>query len=201
MRRQLLAAAGWPFEVVFHTADEKSCTWDTSLEELTKHLAQLKMDHVVLPVGHGFDAQHERSCFVITADTLCVDAQGAVYGKPADTQDAITMIKRVRAGVTAGTGFCIERREWQETEWVMQERVVGYAQAWCSLAITDDEIMPYFEDLAHYSGFEYLKLAGSFSITGHGAQFLNEVRGSYTAILGLPMAQVRVGLKKMGYFS
>lgn len=211
MRRQLLAAAGWPFEVVSHMADEKSCAWDASLEKLTQHLALLKMDHVILPNGRCFDTsdfakassdtQHERICFVLTADTLCVGEDGVIYGKPVDLQDAIAMVKRVRTGITVGTGFCIERRVWQEPGWVMQERVVGYAQAWCSLAITDDEIVLYFQDLAQYSGFEYLKLAGSFSITGYGAQFLNEVRGSYTAILGLPMAPVRAALKKLGYFN
>lgn len=213
-RKRLLHEAGISFKVVEHVADEKSCPWKGELEPLTRHLAQLKMDHVTLQQVKTSDG-----CFVLTADTLtCLGTE--IIGKPRDHADAIEMIKRVRDGVLCGTAFCIEQRYFDETildgtildgaikncstsggVWQVHQRYTGYAHGWCSLSITDDEIVPYFKYLAQYSGFDYQKLAGAFSITGYGAQFLKEVRGSYTAILGLPMAELRAGLKSIGFFS
>jgi septum formation protein len=152
------------------------------------------MSYVCLSPG---SAPNER-CWVLTADTLA-QSQGAIIGKPRDHQDAIAIIKRVRDGVDCSTGFCIERRVWDGSRWHTQDQVAGAVYGWCSLAITDNEIEPYFQALKQFSGFDYLKLAGAFSITGYGAQYLKEVRGNYYAILGLPMAEVRAGLKKLQF--
>jgi len=195
-RKELLHEAGIAFKLVNHIADEKSCVWSGDLGSLTQKLAELKMSHVHLPVG---GIQNEL-CWVLTADTL-TQAHGEIIGKPRDHQDAIAIIKNIRDGVDCSTGFCIERRIWDGSLWQTQERVTGSAHGWCSLAIADDEIEPYFQALKKFSGFDYLKLAGAFSITGYGAQFLKEVRGNYYAILGLPMAEVRAGLKKLNFSS
>jgi septum formation protein len=194
-RKELLQDAGIVFEVVSHGADEQACVWVGDLAKLTSHLAQVKMKAVVLPVPKEHD-----ECFVLTADTL-VKHGDEIIGKPRDYHDAVAIIKRVRDGVDCSTGFCIEKRAWHDGMWHQREQFIGSAQGWCSLAIHDDEIDAYFTDLYTYSGFDYLKLAGAFSITGYGAQFLKEVRGSYTAILGLPMDHVRAGLKTLSFFN
>ena len=194
-RARMLQEAGISFEPVLHTADEKSCAWDRDLEPLTRQLAQLKMDHVVLPILKDSPTH----AFVLTADTLTMH-NNQIIGKPHDHADAVSIIKRVRDGVWCGTAFCLERRELDGPAWHIQQRYTGYAHGWCSLAITDDEILLYFENLKRYSGFDYLKLAGAFSITGYGAQFLKEIHGSYTAILGLPMAELREGLNAVGFY-
>jgi len=203
MRKQLLEEAGIAFCCVSHAADERSCPWDGDLAELTCRLAQLKMGAVLLPLG----TCDEQCCFVLTADTLtramAKDKEHAdlpIIGKPKDHADAIAIIKRVRDGVCCATGFCIERRVWHDGSWHKQQQYNGYASGWCSLAIADNEIEDYFVQLKKRSGFDYLALAGAFSITGYGMQFLKEVRGSYSAILGLPMLQVRAGLKEIGFW-
>ena len=194
-RARMLQEAGISFKPITHTADEKSCAWDIELEPLTRQLAQLKMDHVVLPVLDNSPAH----AFILTADTLTTH-NNQIIGKPRDHADAVAIIKQVRDGVLCGTAFCLERRELDGQSWIIQQHYTGYAQGWCSLAITDDDINLYFENLKRYSGFDYLKLAGAFSITGYGTQFLKEVRGSYTAILGLPMAELREGLNTVGFY-
>ena len=193
-RKRMLREAGIDFECVEHVADERSCAWAGDLGTLTRHLAQLKMAHVVLPV----DTIVGQECFVLTADTLTMIGD-IIIGKPRDYADAIAMIKKVRDGVQCGTGFCIERRAWDGNSWCTQQQYTGYAHGWCSLAIADQEIEHYFVQLKEQSGFNYLALAGSFSITGYGAQFLKEVHGSYTAILGLPLVEVRDGLRVVGF--
>ena len=46
-----------------------------------------------------------------------------------------------------------------------------------------------------------LNLDDPFAIEGFGGQFLQEVRGSYSAIVGLPLFQVRTALEHIGVFS
>jgi septum formation protein len=202
-RKKLLEEAGIACTCAHHTADERSCPWTGKLEDLTGRLAQLKMAHVVLPAG-AFDGQ---ICFVLTADTLTralaageEHNDAPIIGKPQDHADAIAIIKRVRDGITCTTGFCLERRVWCDGVWQTQQQYTGFASGWCSLAIADDEIEDYFVHLKKYSGYNYLALAGAFSITGYGMQFLKEVRGSYSAILGLPMLEIQVGLKEIGFY-
>jgi len=121
---------------------------------------------------------------------------GRAFGKPLNHEDAVRMVRYVRNGTVAGTSFCIERRRWERSQWITEEQYIDYAQGECILDVPDDDIEWYFKKLKELSGLDYLKLAGAFSITGLGAQFMKDVSGSYTAILGLPMYELRQGLKK-----
>lgn len=196
-RTRLLHDAGLSFVVIKQSADETACDWGVSLGQLTKHLAQLKMTHAIIPDG----LEKDTYCWVITADSLCTSMSGdVVYGKPKDHADAIRMVKEVKAGVIAGTGFCIDKKIWDGTRWLLKDHYIGYAQAICEIDVPDNYIEDYFLNLARVSGLNYLQLAGAFSITGYGAQFLKKVNGSYTAILGLPIHEVRCGLVQLGYY-
>lgn len=195
-RKRLLKEAGFEFEILDQNADEKSCDWVMPLPKLTSHLAQLKMDHSVPSAGSITD----ELCWILTADTLCVDKNGELFGKPVDHADAIRMVKAIRAGAIAGTGFCIDRRLWKNGVWHQEERYIGYSYGECVLDVADDTIEWYFAKLKEISHLDYMKLSGAFSITGFGAQFLKSVTGSYTAILGLPLYEVRLGLTKLGFF-
>lgn len=42
--------------------------------------------------------------------------------------------------------------------------------------------------------------AGALFVEGFGAQFVKEVNGSYSAIIGLPMFEVREALEQIGFF-
>jgi len=194
-RQRLLHEADIPFELINQDADETKCEWGMPLQKLTESLAQLKMEHVKLSASDNYN-----QCWVLTADTLCIDSKGELFGKPKDKADAIRMVKAVRDGALAGTGFCIDRRIKQGKQWLLDEHYIGYAQGECFLDIPDHLIEDYFKKLQKLTGLNYLNLSGAFSITGIGAQFVKEVHGSYTAILGLPMCEVREGLNKLGFF-
>jgi len=195
-RKRLMQEAGLEFEVLAQDADEKSCDWGMPLQKLTCRLAQLKMDHSFPPTS----SQENERCWIVTADSLCIDKNGEILGKPRDYSDAIRMVKLIRQGTVAGTGFCIERRIWRDGLWHSEERYVGYNYGECVLDIPDEFIEWYFKKLKEISNLDYLKLSGGFSITGFGAQFLKSVGGSYTGILGLPLYDVRIGLKELGFF-
>ena len=195
-RNRLLREAGFEFEIISQDADERSCDWGMSMPKLTEHIAQLKMEAALVPAGN---ARGER-CWIITADSLCVDKHGEIFGQPIDHSDAVRMVKAIRDGVVAGSSFFIDSRIWDGSAWQVEKRYAGYAQGDCFLEIPDEGIEWYFKQLKNISGLDYMKLAGGFSITGFGAQFLKHVAGSYLAILGLPMYEVRLGLKEIGFF-
>ena len=196
-RKSLLVEAGLEFEVIVNEADEDSIARDgVSLEQLTKKLALLKMDHVQIPVG----SVEGQRCFVITADTMGTDSFGVLNGKPRDFQDAIRMIESIKNGDTCSTGFCVDRKVWDGTTWQTNDRVLDQVSAYIIFDVPSDQIAQYFEQLKKLNNIDYLKVSGGFSMRGVGAQYVKEIHGSYTTILGLPMYEVRCALKKMGYF-
>ncbi|HBR70968.1 TPA: hypothetical protein DIC20_02690 [Candidatus Dependentiae bacterium] len=195
-RKRLLQEAGFDFEILDQCADERSCDWGMPMQKLTEHIALLKMNSTIVPTGKNVG----EACWVITADSLCVDKHGEIFGQPADHADAIRMVKAIRDGAVAGTAFCIDKRAWNASSWQVEKRFSGYAQGECFLDVSDESIEWYFDQLKKVSGLNYMKLAGAFSITGFGAQFLKRVDGSYLAILGLPMYEVRQALVATGFF-
>ena len=98
-RQELLKTAGFDFEVVHQDADEQACDWGLPLQKLLESIAIQKMQHLILPDGKDGD-----TCFVITADTMGMDVEGNISGKPQDRAEAIEKLKSYRAGAQAGTG-------------------------------------------------------------------------------------------------
>lgn len=194
-RRMLLAEAGYIFEVVEQSADEQTCDWTLPLPQLTQVIAQFKMDHVMLPAGNEGEC-----CWVITADTLCCDMQGNYYGKPVDLSHAIKILQAIKDGSICGTGFCVERKVCHAGSWRVEKRLVGYAQTEIMFDIPISEVESYYRQLKELDGIDYRQVSGAFSVRGYGAQYVKELRGSYTSVVGLPMYQVRCALRELGFF-
>ena len=188
-RKMLLEQAGIPFEVVGQEADESACDWGMPLQQLVEKLAVLKMDHVKMPHGVGGDVR-----FVLTADTLSLDSQGNIHGKPVDRADAISKIKSLRKGGSCGTGFCIDKKLFKNGQWETEKRIVGFAKADHVFHVPDHWIERYV-DSGQGEG-----ASGGIRIEGEGAQFLKSIHGSYTAVVGLPIYEVREALDELGFF-
>lgn len=192
-RKELLATAQIPFVLVGHTADESVADLSKPLPEVVTWLAQLKMRHVQIPDGM-FDGQ---IVFVLTADTLTLterDGQPTLLGKPKNRADAVQMLKRSHTGATTGSAFCIQKRVWQQNAWHLLDEQTGYAQGW-ALIVIDGEWIDFYLDR-----IDYMSLSGAIKIRGLCEQFTHEIRGSYSAIMGLPMYQVKDTLLRMGFY-
>lgn len=192
-RQQLLKDAGIPFILVPQNADELACDWGMSLQKLVEHIAISKMNHVIMPTGNDGDY-----AYVLTADTLTEHSSGAIVGKPVNKDQAIEQIRAARAGVTTGTAFCLEKRQFITKagigSWHSVERVVTYLSAQYQFIIPDEWIDRYFELSMGYQG------CGAIAIEGFGSLFLKEVHGSYSAIVGLPLYELREELERLGFF-
>jgi septum formation protein len=189
-RQQLLKEAEIPFEIVEQSADERACDWGMPLPDLLKTIAVAKMDHVILQQAREGEVR-----FVLTADTMSTDADGVVHGKPASRADAIAKIKTLRRGGVVATAFCLDKKIWQGGAWHTQERILECVSTTFKLDMPDVWIERYLEAVPYF-----LNIGGAYIADGYGAQFLQEINGSFTTILGLPMCQVRRALERVGYF-
>jgi nucleoside triphosphate pyrophosphatase len=188
-RKFLLEQAGIPFEVISQRADESQCDWGLPLQQLVQHLAVYKMDHVIMPKGSEGEI-----AFVLTADTLSMDADGVIHGKPINRDDAIKKIKALRKGGTCGTGFCIDKKIFTNGIWKTEKRIIGFAKADHVFDVPDHWIKQYIES-GQSDG-----VSGGIRIEGEGAQFLKSLNGSYSAVVGLPLYEVRQALNELGFF-
>ncbi|KKP29267.1 MAG: Nucleotide-binding protein implicated in inhibition of septum formation [candidate division TM6 bacterium GW2011_GWF2_30_66] len=189
-RRQLLKDAQIKFVLVGQDADESLCDLCETLCETVSKIALYKMEHVVLPDGH-----HEGEiCFVLTADTLTQNRDGSLSGKPTDRAHAISMIKSARAGAVVGTAFCLDKKIFRAGKWTLERRIEKYVDASYELDIQDEWIDIYLE-----KSFGSVA-SGAVAIEGYGEQFLKTINGSHSAIVGLPMFELRVAMQEFGFF-
>jgi len=190
-RKSLLASSLIPFSPISQNAEESQCSLLQPLETLVTELAELKMNHVIFPSAKEGDI-----AFFLTADTMTMDINHKLHGKPVDRHDAVSMLKTFRTGATIGTAFCLDRKIYtNEAGWITQKRIIDYDQAWCVVDIPDAFIDFYL------SNVPFMDVSGAVTIEGFGEQFVKEIRGSYSAILGLPMYKVRESLFALGFYS
>ena len=91
-RRQLLAQAGYEFEVLVSEADEhiEKSRPEEMVKELSRRKAKAVVDALDRTPGKG------DSILVIGADTIVVH-KGVVLGKPADEEEAFSMLRSLSA--------------------------------------------------------------------------------------------------------
>ena len=194
-RQRLLKDSQINFRIISQEADENSFAWNLPLEDLVKKIAILKMECVQLPMGKYEDEK----CFVLTADTLGINSENEICGKPKDKEDAIKMLKSYRGGATTGTAYCLERKIWQKNKWNTDFRIVDFVFANYIFDVPSNWIEKYFE-LSLKSGINFMEVSGAIAVEDFGAQFLKVVSGSYTSIIGLPMFELRESLSEMKFF-
>lgn len=190
-RKALLDAVGISYTEIAHQADEMALDWNQPLEQLVKALAEYKMDHIVLPNN----LKECSSIFVLTADTLSIDNEGIIHGKPKDRNDARIKIQKLREGSTISTGFCLDRLSFKNGNWVREKRIVKAVCADCIFDVPDLCIDRYLD------ATPALEVCGAITIDGYGQQFLKAVYGSYTTIIGLPLFEVRQALEELDFFN
>jgi len=167
-RRRLLALAGLDFEVVPAEVDE-SPRPDERPADLVRRLAQAKAEHV---------GQSRPADWILAADTLVV-LGNLVLGKPRDRAEAARMLARL-SGKTHEvlTGYGLFNQALKRGHLDCCRSEVEFRE------LTARDIEKYLD-----SG-EPLGKAGAYAIQGHGAGLVKRVNGSYTNVVGLPLAEI-----------
>jgi septum formation protein len=166
-RREMLEKLGLDFEV--KVADVEEVVQSGELpEEFVQRAAVEKASDI---------AGNHLNAWILGADTIVVH-KGDILGKPKDAGDALRLLMRLSGQMhTVLTGFCLK----QEQENISVSRVIG------------TEV--YFSDFteamaaAYVATGEPLDKAGAYGIQGNGGVLVEKINGSYSNVVGLPLAE------------
>ena len=122
---------------------------------------------------------------ILAADTT-VTLDGHILGKPADSTEAASMLRRYsgRAHTVLTAVAAAYRGDMQVT---LSESVVRFR------TLSDAEIAAYLA-----SGESFDK-AGGYGIQGRAALFVEQLSGSYSGVMGLPLFETSELLKTVGF--
>jgi septum formation protein len=175
-RAELLIGAGYTFTVEPADVDESVQAGEQPAAYVLR-VARAK--------AHAVAARcRESGGTVLAADTTVV-AEGEILGKPADREDASRMLQQLSGRVhEVLTGVVVVARG-RELSDVIRTRV-------SLLPLTPEDIAWYIE-----TGEPDGK-AGAYAIQGRAARFVDWIEGSWSNVVGLPVATVDRMLKTLG---
>ncbi|WP_415896744.1 Maf family protein [Neptuniibacter sp. QD72_48] len=149
--------------------------------------AELAMDYVerlAIEKAQACFACTDGSKAVLGSDTTVV-LDGRIMGKPADQNEAIETLQRL-SGNTHQVLTAVALVTAEQTRSVVVSTNVRFRPI--SLA----------ECKAYWRSGEPQDKAGSYGIQGFGAVFVEEIKGSYSAVVGLPLTETAEMLVQAG---
>ena len=161
----MLSQIGVPFRVIGAAVDEAQAPGEPP-DDYVMRLAAAK-------AGTGWMRTGEGPAPVLGADTAVV-LDGKILGKPADEADLVRMLDALSARShqvltavalcsAAGTSLRLSRSE-------VTMRAIEAAEA-----------------RAYWQTGESADKAGGYAIQGYAAVFIEDLRGSYSGVMGLPL--------------
>jgi len=167
-RSELLADLGLEFEIHPSQMDEPPPESTEDPLEYAKRMAKMK----ALDVAKLFPGRN-----VLGADTIVV-LNGRIMGKPCDKNDALEMLTSLSGNIhQVITGFCLHLVEGTSIIEAVSTDVTLRDS-------TKEELKGYIE-----TG-EPMDKAGAYAIQGIGTFMVTGIKGSYTNVVGLPVALV-----------
>ncbi len=175
-RRELLTQIGAPFSLLDVSVDETPSPAE-SPEAYVERIARAKAQAGLVRLGG------RKGC-VLGADTSVVLDQ-RILGKPVDRADGLAMLAALSGRVhRVMTAVALASRTTCDVRVVVSEvcfRPIGEAEA-----------------EAYWASGEPHDKAGGYAIQGWGAVFVSQLRGSYSAVVGLPLCETAQLLDAFG---
>ncbi|HAS88728.1 MAG TPA: septum formation protein Maf [Desulfovibrio sp.] len=175
-RKDLLQSAGIEFEIKPATCEEPSPTPGQNPEDYAIQMAELKAGNV---------AASNPEAYVLGSDTIVVRDQD-ILGKPVDRAEAYDMLKSLCGRKhKVISGCALISPEGEKTSYAVSTEVEfinfdgAAVRAYAATGEPDDK-------------------AGAYAIQGQGAFLVKSISGSYTNVVGLPLARVIESLKEWG---
>lgn len=174
-RQELLRQVGCEFTVKISDVVEDNHQ-DLLPQELAVFHAKAKAVDISLK-GSSDDV-------IIGADTIVV-LDGKVYGKPMDIDDARSILTHLSGkNHQVITGIAVVKGDKVWTDFVVTTVKIG--------TLTRDEIENYL------ATGEPMDKAGAYGIQGMGALLVEEIKGCYNNVVGLPLRKLSDVLRKAG---
>lgn len=174
-RQELLRQLGYRFEVIRAEVEEQPRPGEAAAD----YALRVARDKAL--AGQAADV---RGLPVLGADTDVV-LDGRILGKPRDEADGLAML----------AALANRSHEVYSAVALVQGTRVDTA-----LSITQVSFGPLdaASARAYWASGEPTDKAGAYGIQGLGAQFVREIRGSYSGVVGLPLYETCELLKRLG---
>ena len=176
-REKLFRKLGLDFNIISPDVVEKHTDGESPVE----YVLRISLEKA-LTVAAALEHKH----IVIGADTIVV-CDGDILGKPEDEEEAKSMLMRLSARyheVMTGLSIVKSKGEILHIEYV--KSMVKFK------SLNPDEIEEYVNTK------EPLDKAGGYAAQGIGSFMIEEIQGSFTNIVGLPLSSLSNALKNLG---
>lgn len=175
-RADILRAAGWPFD---------TCAVDIDETPRPQEDAVAYVERLARGKAEAGSALHP-SRVVLGSDTVVlvdreIAGKGEILGKPRDEDDARRMLRLLSgAWHEVLTGVALVRSD-------ASDQVVGSARV--AHELTKVRFAPLSEDEIEWylATGEAMGKAGAYAIQGRAARFIEEIKGDYLNVVGLPV--------------
>lgn len=188
-RRELLRQIGVQFELLVFRGGERGTDADVdetpyageSVERYVERLALTKAEAGCRRLQWRSLPHHP----VLGADTT-LELDGRIIGKPVDAADAAAILHQL-SGRTHRVLTAVALSDGSRTR--------------SRTSISEVRFRPLDDaEIRHYIATgEPMDKAGAYGIQGRAALFIEEIRGSYTGIMGLPLFETAQLLESFGY--
>lgn len=180
-RRELLHLITPSYDLASSSAEEQiHISKETPVRKVPLLLAAAKARDV---------AEKNPGKVVIGADTVVIDPEGEILGKPLDEADAAHML-RLLSGKThqVVTGVCLY---YQPPKPSLPEKSSPLSESFAE--ITDVTFYPLSEaEIKDYVATgEPMDKAGAYGIQGAGSVLVEGIRGDFFNVVGLPVARLK----------
>ncbi len=192
-RAEILTAVGWQFLKEVADADETEFSGEKP-EDYVQRLAKTKAETV---------AANHRNALILGADTIVV-INNQIIGKPKDFEDARRMLRMLSGNwheVLTGVALMRKdedkgRKRKEETDSQSAIRnpqsAVDYQKTRVKFAEMNDAEIEFLVERG-----EPLDKAGAYAVQAQAALFIEEIRGDYWNVVGLPVNLVYKLMKNL----
>lgn len=175
-RKELLASLDIDFEVIIKSVDESIPNNIISAEAA---------EYVALKKLQAFNGLAFNNALVITADTVVVDDENNVLGKPSSAEEAIRVLKSL-SGKSHLVFTGVALRYGEQIQSFTEVTRVYFS------TLNSDEIQYYVEKYKPYDK------AGAYGIQEWiGRVAVSRIEGSYENVMGLPTVKLYKTIKEM----
>jgi septum formation protein len=187
-RRELLKQIGVSYEIVLLREDLTRGPADvdeTPLENEPPDSYVLRIAGTKAEVAAFYLGKRTRPSIPVLAGDTTVVSDGKIMGKPTDRDDAVRMLLGLAGRehqVLSAVAVSSNGRTY---------RGISTSRVWFK-AMTEDEVRRYV------ATGEPMDKAGAYAIQGRAAMFVQHIAGSYSGIMGLPLAETAVLLEQAG---
>jgi len=188
-RRELLRQIGINFDVLTFRAGERGEDADVDETPLPDEAVERYVERLALAKAQaGMRRVLWRKMLarpVLAADTT-LELDGEIIGKPRDAADAHAILARL-SGRQHRVLTAIAMSDGERTRSRVSVSEVRFR------TLSEHDIRRYI------ATGEPMDKAGAYGVQGHAAIFIEEIRGSYSGIMGLPLFDTAALLEVFGY--